>query len=69
MTEQGLPEFAAAQIVTIFGILRAGTQEQTTDTVWSLTGRDPYSFADFAQDHASLFTPPSIQQNEQEKAS
>jgi uncharacterized protein YbjT (DUF2867 family) len=69
MVEQGLPEFVAAQIVTIFGILRGGAQEQTTDTVRSLVGRGPYGFADFAQDHASLFTPPAFQQNEQEKAS
>ena len=69
MTEQGLPEFVAAQIVTVFGILRGGAQEQTTDTVRSLTGRDPHSFAEFARDHARLFALPTIQQDEREKAS
>ena len=69
MTEQGMPEFAAAQIVTIFGILRGGAQERTTDTVRVLTGRNPYTFADFAREHARLFAAPAIQQNDQEKAS
>lgn len=55
MTEQGLPEFVAAQIVTVFGTLRDGGQEGTTDTVQTLTGREPRSFADFAREHAPLF--------------
>jgi uncharacterized protein YbjT (DUF2867 family) len=69
MVEQGLPAFVASQIVTVFGILRGGAQEQTTDTVRSLTGRYPYSFADFATEHARLFTPPAVRSPEQEKAS
>jgi uncharacterized protein YbjT (DUF2867 family) len=69
MTEQGLPAFVAAQIVTVFGALRQGAQERTTDTVRILTGRKPRNFAGFAHEHARLFTPPAIQQNEQEKAS
>ena len=55
MTEQGLPEFVAAQIVTVFTILRQGAQERTTDTVRSLTGREPRGFAEFAREHALLF--------------
>jgi uncharacterized protein YbjT (DUF2867 family) len=58
MIEQGLPEFVAAQIVKVFGILRGGAQERTTDTVRSLTGREPHSFSDFANEYARLFTPP-----------
>lgn len=69
MVEQGLPEFVAAQIVAVFGFLRGGAQGRTTDTLRSLTGRDPHSFADFASEHAHLFAPPAFQQNEQEKAS
>ena len=69
MVEQGLPEFVAGQIVTVFGFLRGGAQEQTTDTVRTLTGRDPGGFAEFASQHARLFAPPTIQQEESEKAS
>jgi uncharacterized protein YbjT (DUF2867 family) len=55
MIEQGLPEFVAGQIVTVFGILRDGAQERTTGTVRTLTGRDPIGFAEFAREHAPLF--------------
>lgn len=30
---------------------------QTTDTVQTLTGQEPRSFAQFARDHAGLFRP------------
>jgi uncharacterized protein YbjT (DUF2867 family) len=69
MTEQGLPEFVAAQIVAVFGFLRGGAQEQTTDTVRVLTGHDPHSFADFANEHARVFVSPTNQRQEREKAS
>src|SRR5215203_1487384 len=55
MVEQGLLEFVAGQIVTVFGILRGGAQERTSGTVWTLTGRDPVGFAEFAGEHAPLF--------------
>ena len=55
MIEQGLPEFVVAQIVAIFGSLRRGTQDRTTDAVRALTGRKPRDFARFAGDHAALF--------------
>jgi uncharacterized protein YbjT (DUF2867 family) len=55
LTEQGLLEFVAAQIVTVFGVLRGGAQERTTDTVRSLTGLEPRGFAEFVSDHALLF--------------
>ena len=69
MVEQGLPGFLAAYIVTVFGILRGGAQERTTDAVRILTGREPHSFADFANEHARVFAPPASQQQEREKAS
>jgi len=55
MTEQGLPEFVAGQIVTVFGFLRRGMQASTTGMVQALTGREPRGFAEFARDHARLF--------------
>ena len=58
MAEQGLPEFVAGQIVTVFGFLRSGVQERTTSTVRTLTGHDPRPFALFASEHARLFAPP-----------
>lgn len=51
----GIPEFAAGQIVAVFGFLRQGAQDRTTDTVRALTGRKPRGFGDFARDHALLF--------------
>jgi uncharacterized protein YbjT (DUF2867 family) len=69
MVEQGLPEFVAGQIVTVFGILRGGAQERTTGMVQILTGRDPRGFAEFAGEHARLFASPAIQQEGSEKAS
>jgi uncharacterized protein YbjT (DUF2867 family) len=55
MIEQGMPEFVAGQIVAVFGFLRQGAQNRTTDTVRALTGREPRGFAKFARDHAGLF--------------
>ena len=51
----GLPEFVAEQLITLFGILRQGAHERTTDTVRAMTGREPRTFAGFAHDHAGLF--------------
>jgi uncharacterized protein YbjT (DUF2867 family) len=51
----GMPEFVAGQIVAIFGFLRRGMQDRTTDAVRALTGREPGPFAQFAYEHAGLF--------------
>lgn len=51
----GLPEFVAAQIVALFGALRRGAYDRTTDSVRALTGREPRPFAEFARDHAGFF--------------
>src|SRR5829696_7356416 len=69
MVEQGLPEFVAGQIVTVFGFLRGGAQERTTDMVRTVTGRDPGGFAEFASEHARFFAPPTLQREDSEKAS
>jgi uncharacterized protein YbjT (DUF2867 family) len=69
MIEQGIPEFVATQIVAVFGVLRGGGQERTTGTVQSITGREPRGFAEFAREHARLFAPPALRQEEREKAS
>ena len=51
----GTPEFVAGQIVAVFGVLRQGAQDLTTDAVRDLTGREPRSFAGFTRDHAGHF--------------
>ena len=51
----GLPEFVAAQIVALFGALRRGAYDRTTDSVRVLTGREPRPLAEFARDHAGFF--------------
>ena len=55
LIEAGLPQFAAEQVVTVFGELRAGVQWETTDTVRVLTGHPARPFAVFARDHADAF--------------
>ena len=55
LVDAGLPPFAAQQVVTVFGELRAGVQRQTTNTVQALTGRPARSFAAFAREYVSAF--------------
>ncbi len=55
MIATGLPEFVATQIIAVFGALRRGAYNQISDTVRTLTGLEPRSFAQFAHDHASFF--------------
>ncbi len=57
MIATGLPEFVAEQIVAVFGALRQGAYDQTSNAVYNLTGQMPRSFAQFAHDHASFFQP------------
>jgi uncharacterized protein YbjT (DUF2867 family) len=54
LLESGMPDFVAKQIVKVFGILRRGAQDRTTNTVPALTGREPRGFARFAHDHVRL---------------
>jgi len=56
MAEAGLPPFIADNLIRLFGFLRQGTQEGTTDDVHTLTGRPPASFAQFATDYAWAFS-------------
>jgi uncharacterized protein YbjT (DUF2867 family) len=55
LTGSGMPEFVAQEIVRVFGILRRGDQDWTTDTVRTLIGRQPHSFTRFASEYAALF--------------
>jgi uncharacterized protein YbjT (DUF2867 family) len=51
----GMPEFVAGQLVGLFGALRAGAHDTTTDAVRVLGGRKPRGLAEFARDHAEAF--------------
>ena len=57
LVEAGMPDWLVDQLVRLFGIIRQGSLEETTNTVRELTGREPRSFKEFAHDHADLFRP------------
>ncbi|HEX5617670.1 MAG TPA: SDR family oxidoreductase [Solirubrobacteraceae bacterium] len=52
----GMPDWLVDHLDRAFGLIRAGSFEDTTDSVRVLTGREPRSFAQFARDHADAFT-------------
>lgn len=56
MVEAGMPEWLARNLVILFGLMRDGAAATVTDDVQSLIGRAPRGFADFACEHAELFS-------------
>lgn len=54
--DAGAPEWLAHGVAEVHRQLRRGVAAQTTDVVRVLTGREPYSFADFARDTSAAFT-------------
>lgn len=55
MAEAGIPAVIAEPFVVLFRLLRGGLNSETTDAVRELTGRDPRSFAEFAQPYLAAF--------------
>ena len=53
--EAGMPDWLVEHLIELFGIIREGALKQTTDTVRTLSGREPRTFAQFAREHAGLF--------------
>ncbi|WP_433303516.1 SDR family oxidoreductase [Actinoplanes sp. CA-030573] len=53
----GLPDWLAAHLAGVFGLVRAGGFERATDRVRAITGRPARDIAGFARDHATAFTP------------
>jgi uncharacterized protein YbjT (DUF2867 family) len=51
----GAPEWFATNVVTQFGLLRAGTQADVRDVVRVLTGREPRPVGEFLRDHATAY--------------
>ncbi|AWZ09417.1 MULTISPECIES: NmrA family NAD(P)-binding protein [unclassified Streptomyces] len=49
MTQAGLPQWLAEQVVAVFGALRGGLNTSTTSAVRHLTGREPHTFEEFAR--------------------
>jgi uncharacterized protein YbjT (DUF2867 family) len=55
--EAGMPDWLIQHLTGVFGLIREGKFEKTTDTVRALTGRKPRTFAQFARDHSAAFKP------------
>jgi uncharacterized protein YbjT (DUF2867 family) len=55
MVGLGMPRIVVDGIVEMFGFQRAGSLEQVTTGVRTLTGWEPRNFAQFARDHAVAF--------------
>jgi uncharacterized protein YbjT (DUF2867 family)/predicted ester cyclase len=50
MTEGGVPEFVAGELVKVFALLRQGAVDQVTETVEELTGRPARDFTSFVRE-------------------
>jgi len=51
LLEDGMPGDYADLVVAMFAVVRAGRAAQVTDSVQSVTGRPPRTFADYARDY------------------
>jgi uncharacterized protein YbjT (DUF2867 family) len=59
MVGNGLPEWLAGNLVTLYRLLRGGAGAEVTDAFQRVVGRQPRSFAQWAADHAPAFVIPS----------
>jgi uncharacterized protein YbjT (DUF2867 family) len=57
LAASGMPDWLVTHLHGVFGLIRAGAFDETTDTVRVLTGNEPRGFAQFAHDHAAAFAP------------
>ncbi len=57
MLRAGVPGWMAEQLVALWGELRRGAADTTTDVVRVLTGREPRTVSQFLRDHAAAFRP------------
>ncbi|WP_433363120.1 SDR family oxidoreductase [Actinoplanes sp. CA-142083] len=53
----GLPDWLAAHLAGVFGVIRAGGFDRATDDVREITGRPARDITSFARDFAAAFTP------------
>jgi uncharacterized protein YbjT (DUF2867 family) len=57
MQQHHVPAWMVNQLMELYGIYKAGYAEQVTDTVEKITGRQPRTIIDFAQDYSTHFQP------------
>lgn len=57
MLQHHVPEWMVNALLELYGIYKAGYAEQITDTIERLTGRQPRTINDFAQDYNQHFQP------------
>lgn len=50
-----MPDWLVTHLGLLFPLLREGAIDTPTETVRSVTGRDPRTFAVWAHDHAAQF--------------
>lgn len=55
MLGSGLPDWLVENLMTLWRFIREGRVSTVTDAVRQVTGREPRTFADFAEDNAALF--------------
>jgi uncharacterized protein YbjT (DUF2867 family) len=55
MIGNGMPEWLADNLVTLFRLMRGGAGAEVADVVERVLGRPPRTFAQWAQDHSAAF--------------
>ena len=55
LLQAGMPEWLAANLLTLFGLVRQGALSRTTGTVRAVTGHEPRRFSQFASDFGHVF--------------
>jgi uncharacterized protein YbjT (DUF2867 family) len=55
LVETGMPKWFAANLVTLFGLMREGAAAPVADGVRALTGREPTPLATFVDDNLAAF--------------
>ena len=55
MVGNGMPEWLAGNLVTLFRFLRGGAGAEVTNAFQQVVGRPPRTFAEWAADYASVF--------------
>jgi hypothetical protein len=53
--KRGVPETTAGFLAFAYAMVAAGTEDQTTNTVQTLTGRPPATFPTFAKANADVW--------------
>jgi uncharacterized protein YbjT (DUF2867 family) len=56
LLETGMPEWFAANLVTLFGLMREGAAAPVADGVRALTGREPTTLSTFVDDNLAAFS-------------